>query len=148
MGPQRQKGIYIGYDSTSIIRFLEPATTHVFMVRYMDYQFCEEIFPPLQTMKNLVALAHQLELKWQMQNIFTNDPRTRQADEEVRCILHLKEMLEKLPDAFNDAATMTCSHVEVENAPARLQMDHGPASKAAPCAKRGCPPGSRDTQPR
>jgi hypothetical protein len=39
MGPQRQQGIYIGYDSPSIIRYMEPTTTDVFKARFVDCHF-------------------------------------------------------------------------------------------------------------
>ena len=45
MGPQR--GIYVGFDSLSIIRYLEPLTGDVFIARFADYHFNESVFPPL-----------------------------------------------------------------------------------------------------
>ena len=36
MGPQRRLGIYVGYDSSSIIRYLEPSTRDVFTTRFVD----------------------------------------------------------------------------------------------------------------
>jgi hypothetical protein len=44
MGPQRQKRIYIGFDSPSIIRYLEPTTIDVFQARFANFHFFEDTF--------------------------------------------------------------------------------------------------------
>ena len=45
MGPQRRLGIYIGYESPSIIKCLEPSTGDIFTARFVDYHFDESNFP-------------------------------------------------------------------------------------------------------
>jgi hypothetical protein len=77
MGPQRRKGIYIGYDSPPIIRFMEPATRDIFKARFQDCHFFEDIFPGLDT------AVESNPLQWQSQNLFWNDPPTKLADIEV-----------------------------------------------------------------
>ena len=47
MGPQRRLRIYIGFNSPSIIKYLEPLTGNVFTARFADCQFDETIFPIL-----------------------------------------------------------------------------------------------------
>ena len=47
MGPQRILGIYVGYESPSIIRYLEPLISDIFTVCFADCHFNEEIFPAL-----------------------------------------------------------------------------------------------------
>ena len=47
MGPQRRLGIYIGFNSPSIIKYLEPLTGDVFTARFADCYFNESIFPNL-----------------------------------------------------------------------------------------------------
>ena len=47
MGPQRRLGIYVGYDSLSIIRYLEPLSRNVFTARFANCHFNEFIFPSL-----------------------------------------------------------------------------------------------------
>ena len=47
MGPQRRLGIYVGYDSPSIIKYLEPLTGDVFTARFADCHFNEANFPIL-----------------------------------------------------------------------------------------------------
>ena len=47
MGPQRRLGIYVGYDSPSIIKYLEPSTGDLFKARFADCHFNESVFPTL-----------------------------------------------------------------------------------------------------
>ena len=47
MGPQRRIGIYVGIDSPSIIKYLEPMTGDVFRARFADCHFNETVFPQL-----------------------------------------------------------------------------------------------------
>ena len=47
MGPQRRIGIYVGFDSSSIIKYLEPMTGNVFRARFADCHFNETVFPQL-----------------------------------------------------------------------------------------------------
>jgi hypothetical protein len=47
MGPQRRLRIYIGFHSSSIIKYLEPLTGDIFTARFVDCQFDEIIFPIL-----------------------------------------------------------------------------------------------------
>ncbi|KAL0549471.1 hypothetical protein IC582_013954 [Cucumis melo] len=47
MGPQRRLGIYVGFESPSIIRYLEPLTGDVFTAQFADCHFNETIFPTL-----------------------------------------------------------------------------------------------------
>ena len=48
MGPQRRLGIYVGFDSHSIIRYLEPLTRDAFKARFDDCVFDETLFPALK----------------------------------------------------------------------------------------------------
>ena len=47
MSPQRRIGIYVGLDSPSIIKYLEPMTGDVFRARFADCHFNETVFPQL-----------------------------------------------------------------------------------------------------
>ena len=47
MGPQRRMGIYVGYDSPTIIKYLEPTTGDLFKARYADSRFDESTYPTL-----------------------------------------------------------------------------------------------------
>jgi hypothetical protein len=48
MGPHRKMGIYLGYYSSYIIKYLEPMTEDLFMVRYVDCVFNEDHFPAFE----------------------------------------------------------------------------------------------------
>ena len=47
MGSQRRMGIYVGYDSPTIIKYLEPTTGDLFKARYADCHFDESEHPTL-----------------------------------------------------------------------------------------------------
>ena len=40
-------GIYVGFDSPSIIRYLEPLTRYVLIPHFTDCHFNENVLPPL-----------------------------------------------------------------------------------------------------
>jgi hypothetical protein len=48
MDPQRRLRIYIGFESLSIIKYLEPLTSDSFMARFVDCHFNETMFPVLE----------------------------------------------------------------------------------------------------
>ena len=45
--PQRCLGIYVGFQYSSIINYIEPLTCEVFNARFVDCHFNEDVFPPL-----------------------------------------------------------------------------------------------------
>ena len=47
MGHQRHLGIYVSFQSSSIIKYLESLIGEVFSARFADCHFDEKIFPPL-----------------------------------------------------------------------------------------------------
>jgi hypothetical protein len=47
MGPHRRMGIYVGFQSLSILKYLEPLTGDLFMVRFTDCIFNEDHFSAL-----------------------------------------------------------------------------------------------------
>ena len=53
MGPQRRLEIYVGFDSPSVIRYLEPLTGDVFRARFENFHFNEIVFPPLRGEKSI-----------------------------------------------------------------------------------------------
>ena len=62
MGSQRRLGIYAGYDSPSIIRYLEPLTGDVFTARFIDCHFNESIF--LSFGGEMTAQNEPKEIDW------------------------------------------------------------------------------------
>ena len=47
MGPQSHLSIYVGFQTSSIVKYLEPLIGEVFIARFADYHFDENVFPPL-----------------------------------------------------------------------------------------------------
>ncbi|GJY07589.1 retrovirus-related pol polyprotein from transposon TNT 1-94 [Tanacetum coccineum] len=63
MGPQRRLGIYVGYETSSIIRYVEPLTGDVFTARFADCHFNEANFPPLgEKKKPMRKMSHGVNL--------------------------------------------------------------------------------------
>ncbi|GJS92894.1 retrovirus-related pol polyprotein from transposon TNT 1-94 [Tanacetum coccineum] len=81
MGPQRRLGIYVGYETISIIRYLEPSTGDVFTTRFADCHFNEAIFPSLGGEKK----NHEKDVLWSEPSLLYLDPHTKQSEAEKFC---------------------------------------------------------------
>jgi hypothetical protein len=141
MGPQRRLGIYIGFHSPSIIKYLEPLTGDIFTARFADCQFDEIIFPILGGEKEKL----EKQVTWNASSISYLDPRSGQCELEVQKIIHLQRIANELLDAFTDTKRVTKSHIPALNAPARIDIT--PAEITIQ-RKRGRPIGSKDKNPR
>ncbi|XP_074328309.1 uncharacterized protein LOC141666214 [Apium graveolens] len=152
MGPQRRMGIYVGFDSPSIIRYLEPLTGDVFTVRYADCHFDESIFMTLGGDK----LLHKInpDLTWNTSRLNTLDPRTNQCESEVQRIIHMQNIANQLPDAFSDSRHIVKSHIPAINALARVEIPIHKSvheeliNNSKPRQKRGRPISAKDVVPR
>jgi hypothetical protein len=60
MGSHMRMGIYVGYQSPSILKYLEPLTGDLFMARFADCIFNEDNFPALEEIINLSLMAEKL----------------------------------------------------------------------------------------
>ena len=123
MGPQRRLGIYVGFDSPSIIRYLEPLTGNVFRARFEKFHFNEIVFPPLRGEKSIPE--ERREITWNASILSHFDHRTNQCELEVQRIIHLQNLTNQLSDAFVDAKKVTKSHIPVVNALARIEVPQG-----------------------
>jgi hypothetical protein len=115
MGPQRRLGIYVSFDSPSIIRYLEPMIGDMFITRFVDCYFDETIFPLLGGEKTVPE--ERRELSWTVPTLSHFDPRTTQCENEVTRIVYLQRIANQMPDAFSDSAKVTKSHIPATNAP-------------------------------
>jgi hypothetical protein len=85
MGPHRKLGIYIGYSSPSIIKYLEPLTGDLFTARFADCIFNE----------NHLALGGESyqnkcqEIEWNAIGISFQEPRTIETGQQVQKIIDL-----------------------------------------------------------
>ena len=87
MGPQRRLGIYVGFDSPSIISYLEPLAGDIFRARFIDCHFNETVFPPLGGEKSIPE--ERREITWNASTLSHFEPRTNQCELEVKRIIHL-----------------------------------------------------------
>ena len=147
MGPQRRIGIYVGLDSPSIIKYLEPMTGDVFRARFPDCHFNETVFPQLEGEKSIPEGRH--EITWNASTLSHLDQRTNKCELEVQMIIHLQNLANQLPDAFVDTKKVTKSHFLAANVSARVDITEGQkAYESKTRSKRGRPIGSKDITPR
>ncbi|GKA12979.1 retrovirus-related pol polyprotein from transposon TNT 1-94 [Tanacetum coccineum] len=144
MGPQRRLGIYVGFNSPSIIKYLEPLTGDVFTARFADCQFDETMFPILGGENKKLD---KQDVTWNASQISFLDPRSGQCELEVQKIIHLQRIANELPDAFTDAKRVTKSYIPALNAPSRIDIPET-LDESNVRRKRGRPVGSKDTNPR
>ncbi|GKA07304.1 reverse transcriptase domain-containing protein [Tanacetum coccineum] len=115
MGPQRRLGIYVGYETSSIIRYIEPLTCDLFTSCFADCHFDEAIFPKLGAVKK----NQEKDVTWCEPLLLYLDPQKKQCETEVQKIVHLQEIANQLPDAFTYTKRVTESHIPPANSPAR-----------------------------
>ena len=115
-------GIYVSYDSPSIICYLEPLTGDLFTARFADCHFDETVFPSLGGDKHANVPVERRELSWYTPTMSHLDPRTAQSETEVRQIIDIQSIAQSMPDAFNDLAKVTRSHIPVANTHARIDV--------------------------
>ena len=144
MGPEHKLGIYKGFDSTSIIRYLEPLTGDVFKAHFEDCHFNETIFPLLGGEKSLPEARR--EITWNVLTLSHLDHRTNQCELEVQRIIHLQGIANELPDVFTDNKKIVKSHISAANTPARTEVPVGQlvstvVNESKPHLKHGRPIG-------
>ncbi|XP_074326895.1 uncharacterized protein LOC141664839 [Apium graveolens] len=152
MGAQRRVGIYVGFDSKSIIRYLEPLTGDLFTARYADCHLDESMFPPLGGDKHSNKVNP--DLTWNASGLYFLDPRTGQCKLEVKRIIHMQNIANQIPDAFNDSRNITKSHIPAVNTPTRTYIPIQKSdtkelvTESKLRLKRGRPVGAKDVAPR
>ena len=152
MGPQSRSGIYIGFDSPSIINYHEPLTGDIFRARFADCHFDEVNFPSFGGDK--LPKEERREIIWNASSMSHLDPRTTQCDKEVQRITHLQKLAGQLPDAFTDTAKVTKSYIPAANTPTRINTPIGKTAimvaneSSMTLLKCGRPLGSKDLIPR
>ncbi|KAL4564637.1 hypothetical protein LXL04_028704 [Taraxacum kok-saghyz] len=119
-GPQTRRRIYVGYESPSIIHYLEPLKIDLFNPRHADCDFDEKIFMSLGGDLHVNVDEERREITWHIPNMSHMYPSTAHGDKEVQRILSLQNVANQLPDAFNDLANVMRSNILVANVPARI----------------------------
>ena len=151
MGPQCRLGIYVGFDSPSIIRYLEPLTGDVFKAHFEDCHFNETVFLPLGGEKSLPK-ARQ-EINWNVSMLSNFDPRTNQCELEVQRIIHLQGIANQLLDVFTDSKKIVKSYILASNILAQIEASEGKliniiANESKARLKHERPVGAKDKIPR
>ncbi|XP_070035716.1 uncharacterized protein [Nicotiana tomentosiformis] len=147
MGPKRRLRIYVGYESPSIIKYLEPMTGDLFMARFSDCHFDESVYPTLGGENKQL----RIEIDWNSLSLSHLDPRTTQYEQEVQKIIYLQNITNQLPNAFTDLPRVTKSHIPTLNAPTLVDIPAGQSLKvneSEPRLKRDRPIGSKNKNPR
>ena len=88
LGPQRRLEIYVGFNSPSRIRFLEPTAGDLFTTRCADCQFDKPTFPILgednwkrETSRKIDQIVM---FNWTEDKLIPPDPYTRDGEKEVQ----------------------------------------------------------------
>ena len=74
MGPHRKLGIYLGFISLSIIKYLEPLTGDFLTARFANSIFNEDDFPALGG--EFKYHTERQEINWDTKGITIEDPHT------------------------------------------------------------------------
>jgi hypothetical protein len=158
LGIQQSLGIYVGYESPSIVKYLEPSTGKMFRARFLDCVFDETSFPKVGKEGVITPLGERLlEAK---QGLFKEQPQralvevptnASRVNRLAKQIVDLHKMSIATPDAFAPAQgvakeTGICS--TLRNAPADIDVSLPIAKVAIPRKRQGRPHGSKDTHPR
>ena len=78
MGPQCRLGIYVGFQSSSLIKYLEPLTGEVFTTRFANRHFDENVFSPLGGGKPIPE--EWRKITWNESSLSHLDPPTKQSE--------------------------------------------------------------------
>jgi hypothetical protein len=120
MGPHRKLGIYVGYQSPSIIKYLAPLTGDLYTTRFADCIFNEDHFPTLGG--EFKYPNDWQEVNWDDKSILSSHPRTQESELQVQKIIELQHFANNFPDAFTDYNGITKSLNPVVNAPSRVDV--------------------------
>ena len=120
MGPYRKLGIYLGFVSPSIIKYLEPLTGDLLTTRFADSIFNEDHFLALGG--EFKYHTESQEINWDARGIANEDPRTQESELQVLKILNLQNIANNLLDAFTAGKDVTKSYIPARNVPERIEV--------------------------
>ena len=97
IGAHRQHGVYVGFDSFSIIRYLNSTTGNLYKAIFANCRFIETKFPPLP------STTHPTPLNFCAPETLTMNPNPSisLANTEVTKLLNLRNLAENTPDRFS-----------------------------------------------
>ena len=88
LGSFHKSGIYVGYETSSIIRFLDPAIGDCHTTLFADCICDEDLFPTLGGDNHPIDDKSR-KITWQATGIHAHEPRTAETNREVQNILDL-----------------------------------------------------------
>ena len=97
IGAHRQEGIYVGYHSPSIIRYIDPITRTLYKARFANYKFLEHKFPTLTPSPTKIPLNFGASETLTM----NPNPPTSLANTKVTKLLNMPTLAENTPDGFS-----------------------------------------------
>jgi hypothetical protein len=103
-------GIYVGYQSPSILKYLESLTSDLFTARFADCIFNEDHFLALEGDNKFINNGR--EINWDDKSIISSDPRTKETELQVQKIIELQQIASNLSDAFTDYKGVTNGYIE------------------------------------
>ncbi|KAM1533781.1 hypothetical protein ACFX10_007648 [Malus domestica] len=124
MGPQRKMRIYVGYDSPSIVHYLESLTRDLFTVRFADCHFDETVFTSYREDKHANFPVECRVSSWYAPIMSYLDPRIAQSETKMRRIIDFQSIAQSMPDDFDDLAKVIRSHISVANTPAMIDVPY------------------------
>ena len=99
----REEGVYMGFDSPSILRYFVPSTGALLKACFQNCIFEENVFPHVPCPKGIPDLNFYSPQTF----ILNPNPRTSLSETEVQKILHLQALADRLLDGFSDAPRVT-----------------------------------------
>jgi hypothetical protein len=81
MGPHRRMEIYVGFQSLSILKYLEPLMVDLFTSHFADYIFNEDYFPALGGDNKFINDGRKID--WDDTSILSSDPGTKETELQV-----------------------------------------------------------------
>jgi hypothetical protein len=131
MHPQRRMGVYVGFQSPSILKCLVPLTGDLFRVQFADCIFNEDHFPTLEADNKFINDGWEVD--WDDKSILSSGPRTKETELQVQKIAELQQIASNLTDAFTNYKCVTKSLNLAVNTSCRVEVP----IKTTPPLKRG-----------
>jgi hypothetical protein len=131
MDPHRRIRIYVGFQSSSILKYLEPLTGDLFRARFTDCIFNVGHFLALGGDNKFITNGR--EINWDDKSILSSDPRTKEIELQVQKIIELQQIASNLPNVFIDYKCITKFLNSTVNVPCRVEVP----IKTTPPPKRG-----------
>ena len=107
IGPHRKLGSYVGFESPSIIKYLEHVIGDLHMTQYADCIFDENNFLALGGGRYHSKECREID--WNVTSIQFLDPHTKDSELEVRRIINLQQIANSLLDTFTNLKGVTKS---------------------------------------